>query len=169
MNIHEAIALFFSLGKVPRGSPFEAYKKSYRKLSRIHHPDKNGNSSASTELIKTINSAYDLIKQFFENNNSNYTPPPAPPPPPPPPQPAMQTNYRPPNTPAFMSAYDTGNFQPDYDRAVYISANYETRSQRLARLNRVRAYHIRNSRDPRNTPRKQAWHLRKAQDVADQI
>jgi DnaJ-class molecular chaperone len=36
-------------------------KKAYRKLSFIHHPDKNGNSQESTEKFQKISEAFSIL------------------------------------------------------------------------------------------------------------
>ncbi len=38
-------------------------KKHYRKMALKHHPDKNGNTEASTERFKKINEAYNYLKR----------------------------------------------------------------------------------------------------------
>ena len=44
-------------------------KKKYHKLALQNHPDKNGNTQASTEKFKTINEAYDFLKREIEYLN----------------------------------------------------------------------------------------------------
>ena len=46
---------------VPKSATFEEIKKSYRKLSLIHHPDKNGNSPESINKMNDINEAYEIL------------------------------------------------------------------------------------------------------------
>jgi DnaJ-class molecular chaperone len=53
----------------------EDIKKSYRKLSLLHHPDKNGNSIDSINKIQDINEAYEILsnpekKMMYDNNNN---------------------------------------------------------------------------------------------------
>ena len=45
-------------------------KKQFRKLARIHHPDKNGGSKESEERFKEILNAYETL--FDDVNRSNY-------------------------------------------------------------------------------------------------
>jgi len=45
-------------------------KKQYRKLALKNHPDKNGNTPASTEKFKQINEAYNYLKR--ETKHFNY-------------------------------------------------------------------------------------------------
>ena len=51
-------------------------KKCYHKQALKYHPDKNGNTSESTEKFKLINEAYDFLKREDDlnfNNNINQT------------------------------------------------------------------------------------------------
>jgi DnaJ-class molecular chaperone len=43
-------------------SSFEIIKSAYRKLVHQHHPDKNGNSKASEEEFKKIQTAYEILE-----------------------------------------------------------------------------------------------------------
>ena len=52
---------YYKLLEVNRDASFEEIKKSYRKLSMIHHPDKNGNSEESTMKFKQLASAYETL------------------------------------------------------------------------------------------------------------
>ena len=53
----------------------EDIKKSYRKLSLLHHPDKNGNSQESINKIQDINEAYEVLsnleKKMSYDNEKN--------------------------------------------------------------------------------------------------
>lgn len=42
-------------------------KKQYRKMALKHHPDKNGNTKASTEKFKKINEAYNYLKRELKH------------------------------------------------------------------------------------------------------
>ena len=48
---------------IKSGATEEEIKKAYRRKSLTHHPDRNNNSSESTELFKKINEAYEIISQ----------------------------------------------------------------------------------------------------------
>jgi DnaJ-class molecular chaperone len=52
---------FYSILEVSDTASPEDIKKSYRKLSMLHHPDKNGNSQESKEKIQKINEAYEVL------------------------------------------------------------------------------------------------------------
>ena len=52
---------YYKLLEVNRDASFEEIKKSYRRLSMIHHPDKNGNSEESTIKFKQLANAYETL------------------------------------------------------------------------------------------------------------
>jgi len=52
---------YYKLLEVNSDAPFEEIKKAYRRLSMIHHPDKNGNSEESTIKFKQLASAYETL------------------------------------------------------------------------------------------------------------
>lgn len=52
---------FYSILEVTDTATPEEIKKSYRKLSMLYHPDKNGNSQESTEKFQKINEAYEVL------------------------------------------------------------------------------------------------------------
>jgi curved DNA-binding protein CbpA len=52
---------YYKILEVNRDVSSEEIKKAYRKLSMIHHPDKNGNSEESTIKFKLIASAYEVL------------------------------------------------------------------------------------------------------------
>jgi DnaJ family protein B protein 4 len=52
---------FYSILEVPETASADDIKKSYRRLSMLHHPDKNGNSQESKEKIQKINEAYEVL------------------------------------------------------------------------------------------------------------
>jgi DnaJ family protein B protein 4 len=52
---------FYSILEVPDTASPDDIKKSYRRLSMLHHPDKNGNSQESKEKIQKINEAYEVL------------------------------------------------------------------------------------------------------------
>ena len=52
---------YYKILEVNRDASSEEIKKAYRKLSMIHHPDKNGNSEDSTIKFKLLASAYEVL------------------------------------------------------------------------------------------------------------
>ena len=52
---------FYEVLDVPETATPDEIKKSYRKLSMMYHPDKNGNSQESTEKFQKISEAYEVL------------------------------------------------------------------------------------------------------------
>ena len=52
---------FYDILEVPETASTDEIKKAYRRLSMIHHPDKNGNSQESTEKFQKISEAYEVL------------------------------------------------------------------------------------------------------------
>ena len=52
---------YYKILEINRDASSEDIKKAYRKLSMIHHPDKNGNSEESTIKFKSLASAYETL------------------------------------------------------------------------------------------------------------
>jgi len=52
---------YYKLLEVNRDASFEEIKKAYRRLSMIHHPDKNGNCEESTMKFKQLANAYETL------------------------------------------------------------------------------------------------------------
>jgi DnaJ-class molecular chaperone len=52
---------YYKLLEVSRDASFEEIKKAYRRLSMIHHPDKNGNCEDSTTKFKQLANAYETL------------------------------------------------------------------------------------------------------------
>jgi DnaJ-class molecular chaperone len=52
---------YYKLLEVNRDASFEEIKKAYRRLSMIHHPDKNRNSEESTIKFKQLATAYETL------------------------------------------------------------------------------------------------------------
>jgi DnaJ-class molecular chaperone len=52
---------FYNALDVPETATPDEIKKAYRKLSMLYHPDKNGNSSESTEKFQKISEAYEVL------------------------------------------------------------------------------------------------------------
>lgn len=67
---------FYNVLEVPETASPEEIKKSYRRLSMIHHPDKNGNSQESKERFQKISEAYEVLgdpekKQEYDMTRNN--------------------------------------------------------------------------------------------------
>jgi hypothetical protein len=45
-------------------------KKQYHRMALIYHPDKNNDSIESNKTFKSINEAYEVIKQHYNNNHT---------------------------------------------------------------------------------------------------
>jgi len=52
---------YYSVLNVERTATQEEIKKAYRRLSMIHHPDKNGNSAESVAKFQEISTAYEVL------------------------------------------------------------------------------------------------------------
>ena len=50
---------------------FSVLKKRYHRMALLHHPDKNGNTTESTEKFKEINESFHLLKNTFYADNDN--------------------------------------------------------------------------------------------------
>jgi hypothetical protein len=61
---------FISLG-LPPGACMDSVTLAYRKLARIHHPDKNDGSKAATEDFKVINTAYFALQCELQSEASD--------------------------------------------------------------------------------------------------
>lgn len=67
---------FYNILEVPETAGPDEIKKSYRRLSMLHHPDKNGNSDASKEKFQKISEAYEVLgdaekKQEYDMMRNN--------------------------------------------------------------------------------------------------
>ena len=65
----------YKILECPGDASPEIIKKQYRKLSLIHHPDKNPGDTSSEERFKTINMAYEILsdsstKSKYDNRNN---------------------------------------------------------------------------------------------------
>jgi DnaJ-class molecular chaperone len=63
---------YYEILEIDKNATQEDIKKSYRKLSLLHHPDKNGNSQESINKIQDINEAYEVLsnqekKMMYDN------------------------------------------------------------------------------------------------------
>ena len=61
---------YYKLLQVNSDASFEEIKKAYRRLSMIHHPDKNGNCEESTIKFKQLANAYETLSD--ENKRAMY-------------------------------------------------------------------------------------------------
>ena len=62
---------FNTLGLQPN-STLSDVKSAFRRLSLIHHPDKNGNSEESNRIFKEIINAYDILNEYFLSNEERF-------------------------------------------------------------------------------------------------
>lgn len=67
---------YYEILEIERDASQEDIKKAYRKLSLLHHPDKNGNSQESINKIQNINEAYEVLsnsesKMMYDNRENN--------------------------------------------------------------------------------------------------
>jgi DnaJ-class molecular chaperone len=66
---------YYEILELNKNATQEDIKKSYRKLSLLHHPDKNGNSQESINKIQDINEAYEVLsnqeKKMMYDNEQN--------------------------------------------------------------------------------------------------
>jgi DnaJ-class molecular chaperone len=60
---------FYNILEVSENASPEEIKKSYRKLSMKHHPDKNNNNPESTNKIQQINEAYNTLGDADKKRN----------------------------------------------------------------------------------------------------
>lgn len=63
---------YYEILELNNSASQEDIKKAYRKLSLLHHPDKNGNSVDSINKIQNINEAYEVLsnperKMMYDN------------------------------------------------------------------------------------------------------
>ncbi len=52
------MASLYDLLGVARDASSDEIKKAYRKMSMLHHPDKNGNTDESKQTFQELNNAY---------------------------------------------------------------------------------------------------------------
>ena len=67
---------YYEILEIDRNATQEDIKKAYRKLSLLHHPDKNSNSQDSINKIQDINEAYEVLsnpenKMMYDNRGNN--------------------------------------------------------------------------------------------------
>lgn len=51
----------YDILQVPRGATSEAIRAAYKTLARRYHPDHNGNSEQSHQLMQTLNGAFEVL------------------------------------------------------------------------------------------------------------
>lgn len=59
---------YYEILEINSNASQEDIKKAYRKLSLLHHPDKNGNSVESINKIQNINEAYGVLSNLEKKN-----------------------------------------------------------------------------------------------------
>ena len=64
---------FYDVLGVDKKCSQDDIKKAYRKLSFIHHPDKNGNSQESTENFQKISEAFTVLSDPDERMKYDIT------------------------------------------------------------------------------------------------
>ena len=71
----------YSVLGVARGATEEELHDSYRRLVKLHHPDRNGGSAESTRRFQEIQQAYDQVREARATQRPRRasTPPPRPP------------------------------------------------------------------------------------------
>ena len=62
---------YYKILELQPGASEEAIKKSYRKLSLKHHPDRNNNSEESKRKFQEINEAYERLTSNEEAKTDN--------------------------------------------------------------------------------------------------
>lgn len=67
---------FYGILEIPETASSDEIKKAYRRLSMMHHPDKNGNSQESKEKFQKISEAYEVLgdvekKQEYDLTQNN--------------------------------------------------------------------------------------------------
>lgn len=65
---NEIVMAFRTLDIQPPAD-FDTIKKRYRELAKKHHPDANGGDKKAEEKLKSINLAYHVLKQTFQQGS----------------------------------------------------------------------------------------------------
>ncbi|CAJ1945224.1 unnamed protein product [Cylindrotheca closterium] len=55
----------------PKEATREAVKKKFRRLSLVHHPDRNNQSQESVKEMQKINNLYEIMEQEFDRREGN--------------------------------------------------------------------------------------------------
>ena len=76
MNENDEESDYYKILNVSEKSTPEEIKKEYRKLSMIHHPDKNRNNPESTKKFQAISAAYEVLgdaqkRKMYDLGRSN--------------------------------------------------------------------------------------------------
>lgn len=70
----ETLRRDYDILEVPYGAPLESVKKSYKRLLRRYHPDRNADDpeklKAATEITKKINVSYRRIEDFEDSRSA---------------------------------------------------------------------------------------------------
>ena len=61
---------YYAILEVNKNATPDEIKKSYRRLSMLHHPDKNGNSPESIKKFQEISHAYEILSD--DNQRKQY-------------------------------------------------------------------------------------------------
>lgn len=69
-SVLQAAFRYFEI-KNPQEATWQDIKKKYRRLSLIHHPDRNNQSEDSVKEMQKINRYYELLEQEFERGGGN--------------------------------------------------------------------------------------------------
>ena len=62
---------YYEILEINKNATQEDIKKSYRKLSLLHHPDKNDNSPESNKKFKEIKESYDYLQQIIDSDTDS--------------------------------------------------------------------------------------------------
>ena len=76
MSVIDALTIL----NMPLGSKMEDIKKSYHKMALKYHPDKNPGSDVSERIMKRLNTAYDVCREYVAAKAKQPPPPPKQPP-----------------------------------------------------------------------------------------
>jgi len=63
---------YYDILQVEQNATLDAIKRSFRRLSMEHHPDKNGNSEESNRIFKDINEAYSVLSDTEKRTNYDF-------------------------------------------------------------------------------------------------
>lgn len=63
---------YYDILEINKNATPEEIKKSFRRLSMIHHPDKNNNSQESIKKIQEINQAYEILSDESQRRQYDF-------------------------------------------------------------------------------------------------